>query len=377
MNIMLELLSGFEYLLWKLVKPLFNEGYWGWGIAVILIAIAIYYWIREDEPSVVLSAIKASEKDKDEVVAEVYKSSDSPQQIPGCLSCGKTLRHDRYRIINYISHGGFGNTYLAEDLSINKYIAIKELFLRDICTRQTVTENVQVSIETNKTTFDNLKRKFIKEAKRIQSFDCPNIIKVYDCFEENGTAYYTMDYIPGESLAAVVKEKGRLEEATLRGLLPDLLTALKLVHHEKVWHLDIKPANLMLRNNSSLILIDFGASKQFEDKEGMTVTSSSAIFYTSGYAPPEQVGNNTKNIGAWTDIYALGATLYNLLTGEKPPQADEILSEGLPPFPPIVSQQMANAITTMMQPNRNARPQTIDEVEQLLELDYEQTIYAI
>lgn len=369
MNMVLGISGGELYALWKLLKSLFDNGHWGWAVAIIAVVI-IYYWIKEvnSNSTPAKAASNHHAKNEDEIIAEVYKPTNSPAKISGCLPCGKILKNGRYRIFNYISHGGFGNTYLAEDLLLNKYVAIKELFLRDICTRQRQTEEVLVSIDTNKTAFKNLKKKFIKEAKRLQSFNFPNIIKVYDCFEENGTAYYSMDYIPGDSLASVIKEQGRLDEKQIRKLLPGLLNALKLVHNEKIWHLDIKPANLMLKNNKSIVLIDFGASKQYEDREGKTLTSSSTMAYTSGYAPPEQISNNSKNIGAWTDIYALGATLYNILTGANPPQTDEILSEGLPPLPSAISRQMSNAITQMMQPSRNARPQTIQEVEQLLEL---------
>ena len=371
MNIVLGISGGALYALWKLLKYLFENGYWLIAVVIIVIVV-IYYWKKESgEVSSSVAPETDSEKkkvDDNEIIAEVYKPENTPKQVSGCLPCGKTLKKDRYRIFNYISHGGFGNTYLAEDTLLNKYVAIKELFVRDICARELQTEDVKISIETNRATFEGLKKKFIKEAKRLQAFHCPNIIRVYDCFEENGTAYYSMDYITGDSLASVLKQKTRLSESYIRTLLPGLLSALNAVHNEKIWHLDIKPANLMLRNGKSLVLIDFGASKQYEDKEGKTLTSSSAMAYTSGFAPPEQISNNTKNIGAWTDIYALGATLFNLLTGNKPPQTDEILSEGLPPFPIDVSNGMVKTITAMMQPNRNARPQSINEVAQLLQI---------
>ena len=371
MNIVLGISGGALYALWKLLKYLFENGYWFIAVVIIVIVV-IYYWKKgSDAASTSASPKKDKENeivDDNEITAEVYKPENTPKQVPGCLPCGKTLKKDRYRIFSYISHGGFGNTYLAEDTLLNKYVAIKELFVRDICDRELQTEDVKISIETNKTTFEGLKKKFIKEAKRLQAFHCPNIIRVYDCFEENGTAYYSMDYIPGDSLASVLKQKSRLSESYIRTLLPGLLSALNTVHNEKIWHLDIKPANLMLRNGNSLVLIDFGASKQYEDKEGKNLTSSSAMAYTSGFAPPEQISNNAKNIGAWTDIYSLGATLFNLLTGCKPPQTDEIISEGLPLFPSDVSSEMVKAVTEMMQPNRNTRPQSISEVAQLLQI---------
>lgn len=371
MNIILGISGGTVAALAKLLSYLFDNGYW--VVAVIIIVAVIIYYVKEESNncySVASNLIQDENKKKDnnEIVAEVFIPENELKQLPGCLQCGRTLKKERYRIIRYISHGGFGNTYLAEDKLLNKYVAIKELFVRDICDRQSLSEIVKISIETNKPAFESLKKKFIKEAKRLQAFNCPNIIRVYDCFEENGTAYYSMNYIPGDSLATVIMEKGKLSEKYVRTLLPGLLNALNIVHTEKIWHLDIKPANLMLRNDKALVLIDFGASKQYEDKDGKTLTSSSAIAYTSGFAPPEQISNNTKNIGPWTDIYALGATLFYLLTGTKPPQTDEILAEGLPQFPVDVSNVMAKTITAMMQPNRNARPQSIIEVAQLLQI---------
>lgn len=374
MNIVLGISGGALYALWKLLKYLFDNGYCAIAVVIIVIVV-IYYWKKgSDTVPTSISPKKdgESKNDDNEIIAEVYKPENTPKQVLGCLPCGKTLKKNRYRIFNYISHGGFGNTYLAEDTLLNKYVAIKELFVRDICAREFQTEDVKISIETNRMTFEGLKKKFIKEAKRLRAFHSPNIIRVYDCFEENGTAYYSMDYIPGDSLASVLKQKSRLSESYIRMLLPGLLSALNTVHNENIWHLDIKPANLMLRNGKSLVLIDFGASKQYEDKEGKTLTSSSVMAYSSRFAPPEQISNNTKYIGAWTDIYALGATLFNLLTGNKPPQPDEIISEGLPQFPSDVSNEMVKAVTAMMQPNRNVRPQSIREVARLLSI----SIYA-
>lgn len=379
MNIILGIPNGAIY---TLLKYLFDNGYW--VVAVIIIAfVIIYYWKKEKDsnsnpapirdkksisnPTAPKDRIEDRKSNKDEIVAEVYWPENIPKQVSGCLPCGKVLKKGRFRIYSYISHGGFGYTYLAEDALLKKYVAIKELFLKDICTRNPQSQEVKISIETNKSSFDNIKKKFIKEAKRLQAFHSQNIIQVYDCFEENGTAYYSMEYIPGDNLASILKIKGRLPEKYILSLLPGLLNALNIVHNKNIWHLDIKPANLMLKNDKSLILIDFGASKQYEEKDGNNLTSST-MAYTSGFAPLEQISNNTKNIGAWTDIYALGATLFNLLTGNNPPQPDEIISEGLPLFPSDVSNEMVKTVTAMMQPNRNERPQSINEVAQLLQI---------
>ena len=130
MNIVLGISGGALYALWKLLKYLFDNGYWVIAVVIIVI-IVIYYWKKESDsvPSH-LSHKKDSESknvEDNEIIAEVYKPENTPKQIIGCLSCGKTLKKDRYRIFSYISHGGFGNTYLAEDTLLNKYVAIKEL----------------------------------------------------------------------------------------------------------------------------------------------------------------------------------------------------------------------------------------------------------
>ena len=165
MNIVLGISGGALYALWKLLKYLFENGYWFIAVVIIVIVV-IYYWKKgSDAASTSASPKKDKENeivDDNEITAEVYKPENTPKQVPGCLPCGKTLKEDRYHIFSYISHGGFGNTYLAEDTLLNKYVAIKELFVRDICDRELQTEDVKISIETNKTTFEGLKKKFIK-----------------------------------------------------------------------------------------------------------------------------------------------------------------------------------------------------------------------
>jgi Serine/threonine protein kinase len=145
-----------------------------------------------------------------------------------------------------------------------------------------------------------------------------NIVKVHDLFEENGTAYYVMDYIDGESLAERLKRTGKpMSEQDIKKLLPQILDALKEVHQNEIWHLDLKPGNIMVDKLGNAYLIDFGASKQIRANGSMT--TSTALCYTPGYAPNEQIGQMYDRFGPWTDIYALGATIYNLLTNKKPP----------------------------------------------------------
>ena len=173
MNIVLGISGGALYALWKLLKYLFENGYWFIAVVIIVIVVINYWKKGSDEASTSAAPEKDSEKEKvgdNEIIAEVYKPENTPKQASGCLPCGKTLKKDRYCIFSYISHGGFGNTYLAEDTLLNKYVAIKELFVRDICARELQTEEVKISIETNRTTFEGLKRNLSKRQKDYRHF---------------------------------------------------------------------------------------------------------------------------------------------------------------------------------------------------------------
>jgi serine/threonine protein kinase len=225
------------------------------------------------------------------------------------------------------------------------------------------TSFVSVSNSENVPVFEEQKEKFKKEARRLRRLRSEHIVKVHDLFEENGTAYYEMDYIEGESLAERMKHTGTpFTEAEVDQILVQVLGALKEVHQSEIWHLDLKPGNIMLDNNGKAYLIDFGASKQI--RSNGNVTTSTALCYTPGYAPNEQIGQMFDRLGPWTDIYALGATLYNLLTNQKPPMTVDIEEdeEDAFDFPPTLSEKKREMIVWMMQPKRKARPQSVDEI---------------
>jgi serine/threonine-protein kinase len=190
---------------------------------------------------------------------------------------------------------------------------------------------------------------------------------VHDLFEENGTAYYVMDYVDGENLAERLKRTGKpMTGQEVQTILPQILDALKCVHDEGMWHLDLKPANIMVDKAGNVKLIDFGASKQLNAQKG-GATTSTAISYTNGYAPREQMEQNYDKFGPWTDIYALGATLYNLLTNKRPPlptDIDDDISEDKHealPFPEGVG-GLRFLVLQMMKTNRLQRPQSITAI---------------
>ena len=279
-----------------------------------------------------------------------------------------TILHGTYRIDSYLSSGGFGNTYVATNIEFDERVAIKEFFMKGVTQRDDNQTTVSVSNLENTNSFQEQKEKFKKEARRLRKLRNEHIVKVHDMFDENGTAYYVMDYVDGENLSEWLKRTGRpMTESEVRLILPQILDALKAVHNEGFCHLDIKPSNIMLEKGGKIKLIDFGASKQLGANGTLTTNAPTAFAQTPGYAPREQTEQNLNKIGPWTDIYALGATLYNLLTNKRPPlptDIDDDMSEdkhNALPFPENVG-GMKYLVLQMMKPNRLQRPQSIDAI---------------
>ena len=263
-----------------------------------------------------------------------------------------------YRIVRFIGSGGFGCTYEATHVLLGKRVAIKEFFAQDFCNRDGATAHVTVGTESRRPLVEKMKGKFIDKARAMSRMKHKRIVGVTDVFEENGTAYYVMDYIAGRSLDRIVREEGRLPERRAVKYVLQVCEALDYVHSLKRLHMDVKPGNIMIDGNDEAVLIDFGASKQYDESgEG----TSTLMGKTPGYAPPEQTGSNVKRFNAALDIYALGATLYKLLSGNTPP-APELRYGGvevLAPLPGDVSDGVRRAVAAAMQLNRNDRPQTV------------------
>lgn len=289
------------------------------------------------------------------------------------LPVGTTLQDGRYRVERYLASGGFGNTYVVTQVKLNKQRAMKEFFMRGINARLE-DGTVSVSNSDNSAAFDSQKKKFIREAERLAAFENEHIVRVQDCFDENGTAYYVMDYINGCSLSEKLKSQGRpFTEAEAMPIFSQVLDALEAVHNLKdadgkgLLHLDLKPGNIMMNAEGHVWLIDFGASKQVSGNEG-NLTLSSTMMMTPGYAPTEQVNHNTKAIGPWTDFYALGATLYKMLTNSTPPPSDDIADDpSALQLPSTISTRTADLIRWLMQPTRSQRPRSVAEIRHFID----------
>ncbi len=276
------------------------------------------------------------------------------------LKIGATLRSGTYRIDQVLGQGGFGITYLATDLSLDKHVAVKEFFPKDYCDRESSTSHVTLGTQSTSQFVQRLKDKFLKEAKNIAKFDHPNIIKIHAAFEENNTAYYVMDFIEGESLSGRVKRTGPLPRAEALAYISKVGQALEYVHAFRMNHLDVKPANIMVRSHDNCpILIDFGLSKQYDSKGQQTSTTPVGISH--GYAPMEQYNDGgVREFSPATDEYSLAATLYYLLSGITPPQATRMIEDDLV-FPESVPSDLVPPISKAMASARKSRYPTVGE----------------
>lgn len=274
-----------------------------------------------------------------------------------------TILNNRYKILRFLSSGGFGNTYEAEDEEFGAHVAIKELFISGICKRDSDNRQVSISVAENRQLFRKQKEKFRNEAARLRKINHPNVVKVRDEFEENGTAYYVMDFVRGKSLDEM-QHYGELNEKRSVQYINQVLAALEAVHNVDILHLDIKPSNVMVDDNNSVVLIDFGASKRVADDDGKSLSLSTGLAGTPGYAPLEQMSGKRELIGKHSDIYAVGATLYKLITGITPPDPNEILIDGLPDF--NASTEVKDAIKSAMEVKYTNRPQSIAEFRAIL-----------
>lgn len=256
------------------------------------------------------------------------------------LSPGSPLQNGQYRIEAVLGQSNFCFTYLATQVAHNVRVCIKEFFLTDYCNRPNGTTQVSLGLHSSAEQVDRYKCQFIQEAQMVSHLSHPNIVQILDTFEENNTAYYVMEFIEGPSLEAIISLHERLPEAKAIGYVQQIGQALQYIHTQGVYHLGVKPANIVVHTKESKpVLIDFGMSKH--------ETHDNA-------APTPQ-----------TDIYALGATLYELVTGTTPPTENAIVEEGMPLLAGL-SPTVGRAVYRAMQPNQEDRPESIAEFLNML-----------
>lgn len=277
------------------------------------------------------------------------------------LKQGTLLQGGKYRIERVLGQGGFGITYLAIQTGLDRKVAVKEFFMKELCNRDETTSRVSIGSEGSRDMVKRFREKFTKEARNIAKLKHPNIVSVIDVFEENDTAYYVMEYCEGGSLSLLLNDKypQGMPEAKALKYIREVASALDYIHKRNINHLDIKPSNIMLGGMDEAVLIDFGMAKQYDSTTG-NQTSTTPVGISHGYAPMEQYRQG--GVGQFspsTDIYSLGATLYKLITGRTPFDASTVNEEGLPSF--HASASVKAAILAAMQPRRVDRPQSITE----------------
>lgn len=296
------------------------------------------------------------------------------------LPDGHLLQNGKYRLTHVVGQGGFGITYggiwyteVKGSLGTVKTevpICVKEYFFKDYCYREQGSRAVKVHSETGKVLFNKFKEKLIKEAKILSEVHHPYIVNVLEVFEENNTAYIAMEYISGFSLKYMLEKNGMLPEATVLKYVRQIGEALQFVHEKSILHLDIKPSNILIDKNGNARLIDFGVSKRYDIEQ--EETSTTMLTLSKGFASIEQYDNEgTQIFSPRPDIYSLGATMYNLLTGKIP--TESILRAARPLKSPselntAITPRTEAVIIKAMQIVPSDRFATVDEM--LADLDF-------
>ncbi len=253
------------------------------------------------------------------------------------LKQGSALKGGKYKIVKTLGQGSFGITYLATTrismdgqlgkMDVNVNVTIKEFFMSDLNSRATDGTSVE---RTNSTLVKNYLNKFQREAANLSKLHHPNIVKVLEVFDENNTTYYVMEFIDGETIDEYIKRNGKLSVEESLKFTKEVCAALSYMHDHKMLHLDLKPKNIMRDSEGHIYLIDFGLAKQYNEN-GEPESSTTLGLGTPGYAPIEQA--HYKQDGTFPvtlDIYAVGASLYKMLTGKTPPESSYVLNDGLP-----------------------------------------------
>jgi serine/threonine protein kinase len=225
-----------------------------------------------------------------------------------------------YRIDKQLSAGGFSIVYLAHDEN-NVPVAIKEYLPSMLALRQEGS-TVHATSAENLVSFRFGMKCFFEEGRALAKVSHPNVVRVLNFFRANETVYMVMQYERGKTLQEyIATHRGEVKESFIRRVFVEMLNGLREVHTHKMLHLDIKPANLYLRQDGTPVLIDFGAARQTLSADGPKLTP----MFTPGFAPPEQY-NNREQLGPWSDIYSVGATMYACLAAAAPQAADNRLT---------------------------------------------------
>ena len=274
-------------------------------------------------------------------------------------------RIEEYELVRVLGSGGFGITYLGYDRHLDKAVAIKEYLPNDLAVR-TDNQSVLPKSTQDRADYEWGLERFLSEAQTLARFDHRHIIKIHRFFRAHGTGYIVMEYAEGETLSDVLQRKGSLTETELNAILFPILDGLEAVHEADFLHRDIKTGNIVIRDDGSPVLIDFGSARQAVAGKSRSVTA----IVTPGYAPIEQYSVKGHQ-GPWTDIYGLGAVCYRCLAGEPPNDVTERLRDD--PLVPATQQckgkagkAFLEAIDRALRVDEGERPQSVAEWREML-----------
>ncbi len=285
-----------------------------------------------------------------------------------------TILRGRYIVGTTVGFGGFGITYRAWDKTLDKKVAIKEFYPNGIVNRVPGQKAVIIYSGSRADEFQNGKMRFLAEARNMARFNThPNIVNVYEFFEENNTAYIAMEFLEGMSYKDYIKAcGGKVDVNTAVSVVLSVLDALKEIHKVKIIHRDVSPDNIFMvpvepgSNNYKVKLIDFGAARFSSGEEEKTLS----IILKPGYAPPEQYRSRSKQ-GPWTDIYAVGAVFYRSITGKMPEESvNRMVEDHLEPpnaLVPDLPQYLNDSILRAMALNQELRFQNVDQFREAIQ----------
>jgi len=286
-----------------------------------------------------------------------------PQESRLALPVGTSLQE--YNIEWTLGIGGFGITYLALDTNLEAEVAIKEYFPSDMCARESGGK-VRIKTPDEEEAFKEGLDKFLKECRTLANFKHANVVRVSRFFQANNTAYMVMEYESGESFKDWLASRKTIDEALLLKMILPLLDGLDVVHKAGFLHRDIKPANIFVRQDDSMVLLDFGAARHAVGTRSRSLTT----IVTPGYAPFEQYHSHGKQ-GPWTDLYAFGGMMYWVITGAKPVEAPaRIKTDAMVPASKAgagrYSPALLAAVDWALVPDENKRPQSVADFKAAL-----------
>ncbi len=294
------------------------------------------------------------------------------------LKSGTTLRgkFHTYTIQKVLGQGTFGITYLATtkvkkagtfgEFDITTQVAIKEFFMTDFNYRK---GNAVTCLESRRDFYNKYKQRFAREVETLNNLYHPYIVKMLENFEANNTVYYAMEFVEGGNLDAYITQKGGLPEAECVKYARQIGSALSYMHAHKMLHLDLRPINVMLRKNGDAVLTDCGLSQEYEEEDAAEMDTVSGHGMHC-YEPLEKVYYHAgKDFPVTIDIYSLGATMYRMLTGERPPITIDLLNEGFPIHrlqECHISDSLIACVSKAMSPLKKDRPQSMEEFLEMI-----------